>query len=36
MKKVAFILAILLSLATAAHSSVYLFEHFDDTFMPTG
>ena len=36
MKKIALILAILLSLAITAHSSVYLFEQFDETFMPTG
>ncbi|MBQ8957890.1 MAG: T9SS type A sorting domain-containing protein [Bacteroidales bacterium] len=36
MKKVAILLVVLMSLATAARSSVYLFEQFDGGFLPTG
>ncbi|MBR1513649.1 MAG: T9SS type A sorting domain-containing protein [Bacteroidales bacterium] len=36
MKKASFVLAILLSLAISARSSVYLFEQFDDSFLPNG
>ena len=36
MKKYVFLLSLLLALTMKAQSSVYLFEQFDDTFLPTG
>ena len=36
MKKLVFLSVILLAITLTARSSVYLFEQFDDTFMPTG
>lgn len=36
MKKFLFMLCFLLALSPAARSSIYLFEQFDDTFLPNG
>lgn len=36
MKKYVFLFSLLLALTMKARSSVYLFEQFDDTFLPTG